>query len=169
LKILFVCLGNICRSPAAEGAFRDLAQQAGLPVTLDSAGTSDWHIGDAPYGPMQKVALARGYDLNQLQARQFVVADFEQFDLIIGMDQNNVDQMEKLRPLGNQTALRLFLDYASQSQQTEVPDPYYTRDFDEALDLIEAASRGLIAQLLAEEQVSSAAAPKALYRVQNAS
>lgn len=145
-RVLFVCLGNICRSPTAEGVFAALAQDAGLPVEVDSAGTSDWHVGNPPYGPMQTAAAARGYDLSPLRARQFTARDFEAFDLIIAMDSDNKHNIERLRPAGSATPVRLMLDYADVSR-TDVPDPYYTRDFDQALSLIEAASQGLIAQL----------------------
>ena len=147
-RILFVCLGNICRSPAAEGAFRSLSDQAGLDLTIGSAGTAGWHIGKAPYGPMQDAALARGYDLSDLRARQFTAADFTDFDLLIGMDVDNIADMKILRPNGNTTPVGLFTDYTDDSRTSDIPDPYYTRDFEGALELIEAASRGLVAQLL---------------------
>ncbi|SLN39542.1 Low molecular weight protein-tyrosine-phosphatase YfkJ [Pseudoruegeria aquimaris] len=147
-RILFVCLGNICRSPTAEGVFATLAVRAGLSVAVDSAGTSDWHVGDPPYGPMQRAAQARGYDLSALRARQATAKDFEDFDLILVMDESNLADMEQLRPAGSRTPVRLFLDYAETAGVREVPDPYYTRDFDTPIALIEAASRGLIAQLL---------------------
>ena len=147
-RILFVCLGNICRSPAAEGVFCTLGEQAGLALTIDSAGTAGWHVGKAPYGPMQEAAMARGYDLSGLRARQFTAADFTDFDLIIGMDVDNVADMKILRPNGNKTPVRLFTDYSDNSKTSDIPDPYYTRDFEGALTLIEDASRGLVAQLL---------------------
>ena len=143
-KILFVCLGNICRSPAAEGVFRALMPEA----ETDSAGTSGWHVGDPPYGPMQKAALARGYDIGDLRARQFVRTDFDTFDLIIAMDGDNLADIEAMRPSGHSTEVRLFTDYAPSSGATHVPDPYYTRDFDGALDLIEQAARGLKSALV---------------------
>ncbi len=142
-RILFVCLGNICRSPAAEGVFRARARHH----AADSAGTSDWHVGDAPYGPMQRAARARGLDLSDLRARQFKPADFEHFDLIIGMDSGNIAKIEALRPAGNTTPVRLLTDFAPQAGADHVPDPYYTRDFDGALDLIEASVSGLISYL----------------------
>ena len=138
-RILFVCLGNICRSPAAEGVFRARAPHH----ATDSAGTSGWHIGDAPFGPMQKAAQARGVDLSDLRARQFVAKDFDRFDLIIGMDDNNMADIESLRPRGNDTPVRLLTDFAPNAGADHVPDPYYTRDFDGALDLIETAVEGL--------------------------
>lgn len=143
MKVLFVCLGNICRSPAAEGVFREIAQD----VETDSAGTGGWHVGEPPYGPMQAAARARGYDFGDLRARQFTAADFARFDLIIGMDASNIANMERLRPAGNETPVRLLTDYAPERGMDEVPDPYYTRDFDGVLDLIEACAKGLKAAL----------------------
>ncbi|MBT3142753.1 low molecular weight phosphotyrosine protein phosphatase [Phaeobacter gallaeciensis] len=143
-RILFVCLGNICRSPAAEGVFRVLMPDG----TIDSAGTGGWHVGEAPYGPMQRAAQARGYDLSRLRARQFVQADFVRFDLIIGMDSENTANIEAMRPAGSQTPVRLFTDYAPGAGVNHVPDPYYTRDFDGALNLIEQAAQGLKAELI---------------------
>ncbi len=146
-RILFVCLGNICRSPAAEGVFRSLSDKAGLELTIDSAGTAGYHIGKSPYGPMQEAASAQGYDLSDLRARQFTAADFTDYDLIIGMDMDNIADMKTKRPNGNTTPIRLFSDYTDDSKASDIPDPYYTRDFDGALQLIEGASRGLIAWL----------------------
>ncbi|NOD92930.1 low molecular weight phosphotyrosine protein phosphatase [Ruegeria sp. HKCCD4884] len=142
-RILFVCLGNICRSPAAESVFRSRAPHH----SIDSAGTMGWHAGKPPYGSMQAAAEARGYDLSDLRARQFTAADFERFDLIIGMDANNLADIEDLRPAGNNTPVRLLTDFAHESQLDHVPDPYYTRDFDGALDLIETAVAGLASHL----------------------
>ncbi|MGV6802849.1 MAG: low molecular weight protein-tyrosine-phosphatase [Ruegeria sp.] len=142
-RILFVCLGNICRSPAAEGVFRARAPH----YPSDSAGTSDWHVGDPPYAPMQDAARARGLNLGDLRARQFSANDFDAFDLIIGMDSSNIDKIESLRPPGNATRVRLLTDFAPQSGADHVPDPYYSRDFDGALDLIEVAVDGLVAHL----------------------
>lgn len=138
-RILFVCLGNICRSPAAEGVFRNLAPE----VETDSAGTGGWHIGETPYGPMQTAAQSRGYDLSDLRARQFHAGDFTAFDLIIGMDDANIETIEGLRPAGNDTPVKRLTDYAPASGMPHVPDPYYTRDFNGVLDLIEAAAQGL--------------------------
>ncbi|MEP2781625.1 MAG: low molecular weight protein-tyrosine-phosphatase [Pseudoruegeria sp.] len=146
-SVLFVCLGNICRSPTAEGVFRRLATEAGIDITIDSAGTANWHRGKPPYGPMQEATRARGYDLSALRARQFIAQDFDQFDLIFGMDEDNIADIERLRPSGNTTPVQLFLDCAIGSTTSEVPDPYYTRDFDTPITLIEAASHGLIDQL----------------------
>lgn len=145
-RVLFVCLGNICRSPTAEAVFAQMAVAQGLKVQVDSAGTSGWHIAEPPYGPMQEAAHRRGYDLSPLRARQFVAQDFEGFDLIIVMDQANLKAVNAQRPAENTTPVVRFLDYG-QTGQGDVPDPYYTRDFDLTLDLVEQASAGLMAYL----------------------
>lgn len=142
-RILFVCLGNICRSPAAEGVFRQMVPDA----ETDSAGTSDWHLDEPPYGPMQAAASARGYDLSDLRARQFGAGDFNRFDLIIAMDAQNLAEIEDQRPHGSATPVCLFTDFAPAAGMDHVPDPYYTRDFDGTLDLIETAAKGLKATL----------------------
>lgn len=136
MRIVFVCLGNICRSPAAEGIMRQLAPA----LTLDSAGTGGWHVGDPPYGPMQAAARDRGIDISRLKARQFSAADFDRFDLIVAMDRQNKADIERLRPTGNGTVVRLMAD-------EDVPDPYYTRDFEGALDVIAAAAKRLLADI----------------------
>lgn len=140
-SVLFVCLGNICRSPAAEGVFRAMA--AGSEWQADSAGTSGWHVGDPPYGPMQAAARARGYDLSGLRGRGLVAEDHRRFDLILGMDGDNLEKIRALAPDGARAKTALFLEFAPEAGLTEVPDPYYTRDYEQALDLIEAGCRGL--------------------------
>lgn len=114
-------------------------------LQTDSAGTSGWHAGDPPYGPMQAAARVRGYDLSDLRARQFGADDFRRFDLIVAMDGDNLQKIESRRPAGSDTPVRLFTDYAPEAGMDHVPDPYYTRDFDGVLDLIEQAAKGLIA------------------------
>ncbi len=146
-RILFVCLGNICRSPAAEAATRTLAERRGMKLTLDSAGTAGWHTGKPPYGPMQQAAAASGIDMSDLRARQFAARDFLNFDLIIGMDHENIANINALRPANNITPVRLFTDFAPESGADHVPDPYYTRDFAGCLDLIIKASSGLLDSL----------------------
>lgn len=143
MRVLCVCLGNICRSPTAEAVLRSM--DPGLVV--DSAGTGDWHVGDPPYGPSIETAARRGYDLNPLRARQFEPDDFLRFDLILAMDARNLRDIETLRPEGSDTRVRLFLDCAEGHEGQDLPDPYYTRDFDGALDLVENAARGLLASL----------------------
>ena len=138
-RILFVCLGNICRSPAAEGVFRSFAPE----YKIDSAGTGSWHVGEPPYPAMQAAAQARGHDLSHQRARQFRVEDFNDFDLILAMDPDNRATIEAMRPAGNATPVRLFMEYAPATGTDRVPDPYYTGDFEEALYLIEQAAMGL--------------------------
>jgi protein-tyrosine phosphatase len=120
------------------------------PAAGPSDRHSDWHVGEPPYGPMQAAARARGIELGDLRARQFEPADFDRFDLILAMDGNNLREIEALRPAGRATPVRLFTDYAPETGADHVPDPYYTRDFDAALDLIEAAAEGLRRHLSAE-------------------
>ncbi|WP_444452726.1 low molecular weight protein-tyrosine-phosphatase [Rhodobacter capsulatus] len=145
MRILFLCLGNICRSPAAEGVFRTLAANEGVPVTLDSAGTGGWHAGEPPYGPMQAAAKARGHDLSSLRARQLKPEDFRSFDLILAMDRQNYRDAQTVRPADATARLEMFLQ--SERGVSDVPDPYYTRDFEGCLDIIEAGSRALLKRL----------------------
>jgi protein-tyrosine phosphatase len=151
MKVLFVCFGNICRSPTAEGVFRHLlAQEAPeLQVEVDSAGTAGYHTGHPPDLRSQRAAHARGIDLSGLRARQVTAEDFLRFDLILAMDRDNLEELEAMRPAESRARVRLFLEYAPELGRTEVPDPYYgdARGFEEVLNLSAAASRGLIAAL----------------------
>jgi len=153
VKVLFVCLGNICRSPTAEGVFRAIVDEAGLSdlVSIDSAGTSGWHIGDPPDERGQRAALTRGYDLSQQRARKVGPRDFETFDYIIGMDSRNVADLSAMAPAGTRDKVSLFLAFAPETGEREIPDPYYggSDGFDQVLDLVEAASRGLLADIRA--------------------
>lgn len=144
MRILCVCLGNICRSPTAEAVLR---ARGGDRIEVDSAGTGGWHLGKPPHGPAIAAGAARGYDLSALRARRFGARDFAAFDLILAMDRQNLADIEALRPPGSATPVRLFLDFAPGVGAAEVPDPYYTGDFDGALDLIEAAAEGLLAEI----------------------
>ena len=144
-RILFVCLGNICRSPTAEGVFRTLAGAEGLRVEVDSCGTGGWHVGEPPNPPAVVAARKRGYDLSPLRARQIEVADFTRFDRILVMDRANLRDVRALRPEGG-TEPDLFLTHAPQHGD-EVPDPWYTGEYDRTLDMIEDAARGLIRSL----------------------
>ena len=121
-----------------------MADAAGVGLTLDSCGTGSWHVGEPPYGPMQAAARRRGYDLSGLRARQFEAADFARFDLILCMDAQNRADVEAQRPVGVEVPVRIFTDYAPETGADKVPDPYYTRDFDGALDLIERCAKGLL-------------------------
>jgi protein-tyrosine phosphatase len=145
-KILFVCLGNICRSPTAEAVFTAKAISSGLNhLTIDSAGTGNWHQGHPPDERATAHAAKRGYDLTPLRARQVTTSDFEKFDFILAMDRQNERDLKRIAP--NETAhkIKLFLQFG-QSTETEVPDPYYggAQGFEHVLDLIEDASEGLI-------------------------
>ncbi|HTV78173.1 MAG TPA: low molecular weight protein-tyrosine-phosphatase [Steroidobacteraceae bacterium] len=151
MKILFVCLGNICRSPTAEAVLRGLlAREAPeLAVTVDSAGTSNYHPGSAPDQRSQAAARRRAYDLSAQRARQVCVEDFRNFDLILAMDRRNLSELRRIAPPGTQGKIRLFLDFAPEQALREVPDPYFGGDtgFEEVLDLIELAARGLLRRL----------------------
>ncbi|CAO3416666.1 low molecular weight protein-tyrosine-phosphatase [Azospirillum endophyticum] len=159
LKVLFVCTGNICRSPTAEGVFRHLAERAGLGahVIADSAGTHGYHVGEPPDPRTQRAALARGVDLSSLRARKVAAVDFTSFDHILAMDSGHLDQLRRIAPPGSTAALRLFLDDASgpagyEGTGQEVPDPYYggPAGFEQVLDLCEAGARGLLDRLSRE-------------------
>ncbi|MEM9318989.1 MAG: low molecular weight protein-tyrosine-phosphatase [Pseudomonadota bacterium] len=139
MRILCVCLGNICRSPTAEAVLA-----AYLPgAEIESAGTGSWHLGDPPYPPAIEAAACRGYDLSALRARQVRASDFTAFDLILAMDAKNLANLRAMAPSDATANVELFL---SHSGGGDVPDPYYTRDFDGALDLIEAGAASWAAQ-----------------------
>ena len=149
-RILFVCLGNICRSPTAEGVMRQvmIEEAPELKVEIDSAGTADYHVGDPPDPRTQRAALRRGIDLRGLRARRVVPGDFSKFDLILAMDRQNLRDLAALRPAAATAQLRLFMEYAPDSC-LEVPDPYYGDEdaFEHVLDLTTLAARGLAAVL----------------------
>lgn len=149
-SVLFVCLGNICRSPTAEAVFRQRASAfKHLDLIIDSAGTGAWHVGDSPDERSQAVGAKRGYPMADLRARQVRAEDFGQFDYILAMDQSNLSNLRQMAPSDYQGELRLFLDYADCSE-TEVPDPYYTsgdQGFHHVIDLIESATDGLLQRL----------------------
>ena len=141
-SILCVCLGNICRSPSAQGAL----ERAMPGAVVDSAGTSNWHIGDAPYGPMQLAARAQGLDLGGQRARQLGPDDFTRFDLILAMDAQNLTDLQAIQPPGATARLALYLEVLADGPR-DVPDPYYTRDFAAVLTLIDRAARAWGARL----------------------
>jgi low molecular weight protein-tyrosine phosphatase len=148
VKVLFVCLGNICRSPSADGVLRKLLVDQDLidRIEVDSCGTSDWHIGKAPDQRAQATASERGYDLSVLRARTVHIGDFEQFDFILAMDESNLKDLQDMAPLHLHGKIRLFLEYAPSSGLTAVPDPYYdgADGFEYVLDLVEEACDGLL-------------------------
>lgn len=151
-RVLFVCMGNICRSPTAEGVFRYLVEQQGLSgkIIVDSAGTHDYHIGDAPDARSQAAAARRGYDLSGLRARQIVRNDFSAFDYVLAMDENNLALLQQQCPDDCRDRLKLFLEFADDGALREVPDPYYggAQGFEQVLDLVENAGRGLLLDII---------------------
>ncbi|MGF6089347.1 low molecular weight protein-tyrosine-phosphatase [Pseudomonas sp. 18173] len=150
MRVLFVCLGNICRSPTAEGVLRHKLREAGLAerVEVASAGTGDWHVGKAPDKRSQAAAKLRGYDLSAQRAQQVTRADFATYDLILAMDNSNLRHLKALQPAQGKAELDLFLR-RYQSPIDEVPDPYYDGEqgFEQVLDLIERASDLLVIEL----------------------
>lgn len=150
MRVLFVCLGNICRSPTAEGVLRHKLREAGLAdqIEVDSAGTGDWHVGRAPDKRSQAAAKLRGYDLSAQRARQVTGADFASYDLILAMDSNNLEHLKTLQPVNSRAELDLFLR-RNPSVIDEVPDPYNDGEqgFELVLDLIESAADLLVIEL----------------------
>ncbi|MCG4455633.1 low molecular weight phosphotyrosine protein phosphatase [Pseudomonas sp. MMS21-TM103] len=150
MRILFVCLGNICRSPTAEAVLRHKLRELGLEaaVEVDSAGTGDWHVGKPPDSRTRQAAQLRGYDLSALRGRQVSVSDFSRFDLILAMDNSNLEHLQRLLPAGSTAELDLFLRRYDLALD-EVPDPYYGGDegFELVLDLLEQACDGLLREL----------------------
>lgn len=154
VKVLFVCLGNICRSPTAHGLFQAEVEKARLGdrIFVDSAGTSGWHIGSPPDPRSQKTALDRGYDISHLRGREVELADFEHFDYILGMDRKNLADLSRLRPAGYNGNLGLFLEVAGVGEGLDVPDPYaYGQEhFDKVIQLVQAGVSGLLARIRSE-------------------
>jgi protein-tyrosine phosphatase len=151
VRVLFVCLGNICRSPTAEGVFRTVVERAGLlqHIEIDSAGTHAYHVGEPPDARAQAAAQRRGVDLSGLRGRRATRVDIERFDYILAMDEENYQNLQTLSPQGLEHKIRLFLEFAPQRPEREVPDPYFGGEggFERVLDMIEEASEGLLAHL----------------------
>lgn len=152
MRVLFVCMGNYCRSPTAEAVFRATVQERapGLVLEIDSAGTHDYHVGKPPDPRSIAAAARRGIDLSALRARQVVDEDFERFDYLIAMDSENFAELVSRSPPQARERVRLFMEFADRSDMPEVPDPYYggPGGFELVLDLVEEASAGLLAHLL---------------------
>ena len=152
IRVLFVYMGNICRSPMAEGVFTYLVEAQGLDgrIAADSAGTHGYHIGKSADPRAQEVAAARGIDLSGMRARKIRRTDFTKFDLLLAMDRTNFDHMASLAPKGGEDRLGLLVDYAPKLGIDEVPDPYYgARDgFEEVFDIVEAGARGLLVAII---------------------
>lgn len=151
IRVLFCCMGNICRSPTAEAVFRHYVEKEGLAehIHIDSAGTHDYHIGDAPDARTQSAAKQRGYDMSKLRGRQVDAGDFARFDYVLAMDEANLSILERLRPRDAQSHLGLFLEFAERHDEREVPDPYYggPDGFERVLDMVEDAADGLLQHL----------------------
>ncbi len=151
VRVLFICMGNICRSPTAEGVFKHFVSQAGLEehIFSDSAGTHDYHIDEPPDLRSQRAAAKRGYDLASLRGRQVSRRDFEEFDYVLAMDEANLRLLERLCPPPQAHKLRLFLEFSGNPARREVPDPYYggAQGFEHVLDLVEQASQDLLRHL----------------------
>lgn len=147
-KVLFVCLGNICRSPTADGIFRELVASAKLDqkIIIDSAGTENWHTGKTPDARTVSAASKRGYDLSVLRARQVQSSDFDEFDYVLAMDKSNLADLERIKPSHFTGHLGLFLEFGERDDYREVPDPYYGESdgFELVLDLVEGAAQGLL-------------------------
>ncbi len=151
IRVLFVCTGNICRSPTAEGVFQALVDQQGLSdvVAVDSAGTQSWHQGNAPDERSIEAAARRGIDIGRQKSRPITMADFTNFDYLLAMDNEHFEILSAKSPLGASSRIDLFLDFAPSLDQREVPDPYYGAGdgFEKVLDMIELASHGLLAEI----------------------
>ena len=150
--MLFVCLGNICRSPTAHGVFQALVDERSLTdrIEVDSCGTGEWHVGEAPDRRATARAAKRGYDLSRLRARQFQSADFSRFDYILAMDRMNLATLQDMRPDNCPAHVGLFLAFADGAESDEVPDPYFggANGFNHVLDLVEWASEGLLQEIV---------------------
>jgi len=148
IRLLFVCTGNICRSPTAEGVFRHMMNEKKIDswVEVASAGTHGYHVGEAPDQRAQRAAIRRGYDLSRIRARKVVPQDLDYFDMILAMDRNALELLRLICPMEQQGRLGLFMEYSDAFGEDEVPDPYYGsgEGFDLVLDMVEDASRGLI-------------------------
>jgi len=151
VSVVFVCMGNICRSPTAEAVFRHYVESAGLSgqILIDSAGTHDYHIGDPPDLRTQRAAQQRGYDMSGLRGRQVEEGDFHRFDYVLAMDKANLAILQRLAPPDGTTKARLFLEYARHHAEREVPDPYYggADGFERVLDMVEDAAEGLLQEI----------------------
>jgi len=157
IKVLFVCMGNICRSPTAEGVFRRKVEEAGLHkhFHIDSAGTHEYHVGRPPDNRAQLAAGERGYDLAKLRGRQVSQKDFKEFDFILAMDMDNLTRLQDICPGEHAHKLGLFMQYSKNFLEREVPDPYYgdSAGFERVLDMVEDAGQGFIEHLHAQRKI----------------
>lgn len=150
-RVLLVCMGNICRSPTAEGVLRKYIKNNNLgdKVEVDSAGTHGYHVGEAPDSRTQRAAAMRGYNLSQFRARKVARQDLDYFDLILAMDKSNLDNLQRMAMPEQRDRIKLFMDYARNFDDDEVPDPYYGlgHGFDLVMDMVEDAAQGLIEEI----------------------
>lgn len=155
VKVLFICMGNICRSPTAEGVFRKVVTDAGLDhlIHISSAGTHRYHKGKAPDQRAQRAALQRGVDISLLRAKQVIRANIESYDYILPMDADNYRYLQEICPSGHEHKIRLFLEFAPHLNISEVPDPYYGGQlgFEKVLDMVEEAAQGLLKHLTEQQ------------------
>lgn len=151
VKVLFVCLGNICRSPTAEGVFRKLVREHDLAqhFEIDSAGTHAYHIDEAPDERAQAACARRGIDISRLRGRKAIAGDIQSFDYVLAMDRENYENLRRICPPGFETRIRLFMEFARNRREQEVPDPYFggAGGFDRVLDMIEDAAQGLLEEI----------------------
>jgi protein-tyrosine phosphatase len=156
MRILFVCMGNICRSPSAEGVFRSLvaARAPQLSVELDSAGTHDYHVGEPPDERSIAAARRRGIDLSTLRARTVKAGDFDYYDLILAMDEQNLRELRRRAPAQRHDRIRLMMEFVPAATTRAVPDPYYggPQGFEQVLDLLEEAAEGLLSEMLSRAE-----------------
>ncbi len=157
ISVLFVCMGNICRSPIAEGVFAKTVQEAGASaqILIDSAGTHDYHVGDAPDLRAQRTALCYGCDISALRGRQVQDSDFERFDYILAMDSQNLNNLIRRANIRHHPKIRLLLSFSRRFPNLDVPDPYYggQQGFDQTLDMVTDAAQGLLKSILERQDV----------------
>ena len=151
VKVLFVCLGNICRSPTAEGVFRKVVVDAGLSelIVIDSAGTHAYHVGEPPDRRAQETAARRGVDISELRGRRATENDLDEFDYVLAMDRENLHNLLAIAQEHHRERIKLFMEFAADQEEEDVPDPYYggPSGFDRVMDMIEEASEGLLTEI----------------------